>query len=127
MKTINLRSNKELTAYVQTCDRLATAARRLKELEQLEKQLRPGILAEIGERKEVQINQKIRVLTPAVKESISQADSELTVDAFKALGLPINTRTPEYIAPASFAKFVREGLVPEDLISRKEERTIVVT
>ena len=127
MKTINLRSNKELTTYVQTCDRLATAARELKELEQLEKQLRPNILAEIGERREVQIRGQIRILTPAVKESISQADTELTVDAFKAIGLPVNTRSPEYVAPASFAKYVREGLVPEDLISRKEERTIVVT
>lgn len=127
MKTVNLRSTSSITRYVTVTDRLATLARKIKELEVEEKKLRPIILDEIGERAEKQIGDKIRILTPAVKESIGQADTELTVDAFKAIGLPVNTRSPEYVAPASFAKFVREGLVPEELISRKSETTIVVT
>lgn len=127
MVTINLRSTSNLTKYVQVTDRMATLAKQLKELEIQEKQLRPDVLAEIGERREIAVRGQVRVLVPAVKESIGQADTELTVERFKELGLPVNTRSAEYVAPASFTKFVKEGLVPENLIARKSETTIVVT
>jgi hypothetical protein len=127
MKTLNLRSTSTLTKYVNITDKLATLAKQLKELEQAEKLLRPEVLSEIGERREIAVRGQVRILIPSVKESIGQADTELTVERFKELGLPVNTRSAEYVAPASFSKYVKEGRVPEDLITRKEETTIVVT
>ena len=45
--TISTRSNAVLTAYVKTCDRMRALAHELKELEQLEEQLRPQILEQL--------------------------------------------------------------------------------
>ena len=127
MKTLNLRSTSTLTKYVNITDKLATLAKQLKELEQAEKLLRPEVLSEIGERREIAVRGQVRILIPSVKESIGQADTELTVERFKELGLPLATRSPEWVPPATFAKMAKDGLVPEELIARKSETTIVVT
>jgi len=124
--TINLRSTKLISDYVRTVDTMRTLAKKLSELSKLEERIRPDVLAAIGDRAEKEIRKQIRILEPSVKESIGQADTEKTVEVFKELGLPVNTRTAEYVAPASFSKLVRDGVVPEELISRKTEHIVIV-
>lgn len=124
--TVNRRSNKTLTAYVETVDKMRVLAKQLSDLNKIETALRPEVLDQIGERREVIINGTCRILEPETKESIGQVDTEKTTAAFKALGLPVSTRTPEYVAPATFSKYVREGIVPDELIKKTEEQIVVV-
>ena len=88
--------------------------------------MRPAVLETIGERAEKEIRKQIRILEPSIKESIGQVDGDKTVEVFKSIGLPLNQRSPEYCAPASFAKLVRDGVVPEELIKRTSESIIIV-
>lgn len=124
--TINLRSTATLTAYVRTTDRMRTLAKQLSELSKLESKLRPEVLQAIGERREIAVRGQVRILEPSVKESIGQEDTERTVEVFRAIGLPVNTRSAEFVAPASFSKLVREGVVPEELIRRTTEHIVIV-
>ena len=124
--TINLRSTKTLTDYVRTVDRMRTLAKQLNELQKIETKLRSEVLEAIGERREIAVRGQVRILEPSVRESIGQADTDKTVEVFKAIGLPLNHRSPEYCAPASFAKLVRDGAVPEDLIKRTSESIVIV-
>ena len=124
--TINLRSTATLTAYVKTTDKMRTLAKQLAELSKLEAKLRPEVLEAIGERREIAVRGQVRILEPSTKESIGQADGEKTVEVFRELGLPLNTRSAEYVAPASFAKLVRDGVVPEELIKRTSESIVIV-
>jgi hypothetical protein len=124
--TINLRSTKTLTDYVKTVDRMRTLAKQLAELSKLETKLRPEVLEAIGDRREIAVRGQVRILEPSVKESIGQEDTEKTVEVFKELGLPLNQRSAEYVAPASFSKLVREGVVPDELIKRTSETIIIV-
>jgi hypothetical protein len=124
--TINLRSTATLTAYVRTTDRMRTLAKQLAELSKLETKLRPEVLEAIGERREIAVRGQVRILEPSTKESIGQIDTEKTVEEFKAIGLPVNTRSPEFVAPASFSALVKKGIVPEELISRTSETIVVV-
>lgn len=124
--TVNRRSNKTLTAYVETVDRMRVLAKQLSDLQKIETALRPDVLDQIGERREVIINGTCRILEPETKESIGQVDTEKTTEAFKALGLPVSTRSAEYVAPATFSKYVREGIVPDELVKKTEECIVVV-
>jgi hypothetical protein len=124
--TINLRSTSTLTNYVRTTDRMRTLAKQLAELSKIETKLRPEVLEEIGERREIAVRGQVRILEPSIKESIGQEDTERTVEVFKELGLPLNQRSAEYVAPASFGKLVRDGLVPEELIKRTSESIVIV-
>ena len=123
---INLRSTKTLTDYVQVTDRMKTLAKRLNELSKLEEKQRPAVLAEIGDRREIAVRGQVRILEPMTKESIGQLDTEKTVIVFKEIGLPVNVRSAEFVAPATFSKLVKDGVVPEELISRKTESIVVV-
>ena len=125
-QTINLRSTSTLTNYVRTTDRMRTLAKQLAELSKIETKLRPEVLEAIGERREIAVRGQVRILEPSVKESIGQEDTEKTVEVFKELGLPLNQRSPEYCAPASFAKLCRDGVVPEELIRRTSESIVIV-
>ena len=124
--TINLRSTKTLTDYVQTTDRMKTLAKKLNELSKIEEKQRPAVLAEIGDRREIAVRGQVRILEPMTKESIGQLDTDNTVKVFKEIGLPVNTRSAEFVAPATFGKLVKDGVVPEALISRKTEAIVVV-
>jgi hypothetical protein len=124
--TINLRSTKTITDYVRTVDRMRTLAKQLNELQKIETKLRPDVLAEIGERREIAVRGQVRILEPSTKESIGQIDTEKTVEVFKAIGLPVNTRSAEYVAPATFGKLVKDGVVPDELIKRTSETVVVV-
>lgn len=125
-QTINLRSTATLTNYVRTTDRMRTLAKQLSELSKLETKLRPEVLEAIGERREIAVRGQVRILEPSVKESIGQVDTERTTEVFRELGLPLNQRSPEYCAPASFAKLCRDGVVPEELIKRTSESIVIV-
>lgn len=124
--TINLRSTATLTAYVRTTDRMRTLAKQLAELSKLETKLRPEVLEAIGDRREIAVRGQVRILEPSVKESIGQVDTERTTEVFRAMGLPLNQRSPEYCAPASFSKLVKDGVVPEELIRRTSEHIVIV-
>lgn len=124
--TVNRRSNKTLTTYVETVDKMRVLAKQLSDLNKIEIALRPDVLEHIGERREVIINGTCRILEPETKESIGQVDTEKTTAAFKELGLPVSTRTAEYVAPATFSKYVREGIVPDELIKKTTESIVVV-
>lgn len=124
--TINLRSTKTLTDYVQVTDRMKTLAKKLNELSKLEEKQRPAVLAEIGDRREIAVRGQVRILEPMTKESIGQLDTEKTVTVFKEIGLPVNVRSAEFVAPATFSKLVKDGVVPEELISRKTESIVIV-
>ena len=124
--TINLRSTKLISDYVKTVDTMRTLAKKLSELSKFEERMRPDVLAAIGDRAEKEIRKQIRILEPSVKESIGQVDTEVTVEEFKKLGLPVNTRSPEFVAPASFRKMVLEGIVPEYLVKRDVEHIVIV-
>ena len=126
VNTINLRSTATLTAYVRTTDKMRTLAKQLADLSKMEAKLRPEVLEAIGERREIAVRGQVRILERSVKESIGQVDTERTTEAFKALGLPVSTRSAEYVAPATFSKYVREGIVPDELIRKTEERIVVV-
>jgi len=126
MTTINLRSTKLISDYVRTVDTMRTLAKKLSELSKLEERMRPDVLDAIGERAEKEIRKQIRILEPSTKESIGQVDTEKTVETFKLIGLPVNTRSPEFVAPASFSALVKKGVVPEELIRRTSETVIVV-
>lgn len=128
MTTISLRSSSTLTRYVNVSDRLATLAKQIETLKAEEKKLRPQVLEEIGERREIAVRGQVRVLLPSVKESISRAcDDETAVEFCKTNGLKFSERSSEYVAPASFSSYVKQGLIPEEMIERKSELTIVVT
>jgi hypothetical protein len=124
--TINLRSTATLTNYVRTVDRMRTLAKQLAELSKIEAKLRPEVLEAIGERREIAVRGQVRILEPSTKESIGQRDTEVTVEEFKKLGLPVATRNPEFVAPATFRKLVIEGAVPEYLVKRETETLIIV-
>ena len=123
---INLRSTKIISDYVRTVDTMRTLAKKLSELSKLEERMRPAVLDAIGDRAEKEIRKQIRILEPSIKESIGQADTDKTVEVFRAIGLPLNTRSAEYVAPASFSKLVRDGVVPEELIKRTSEAIVIV-
>ena len=124
--TINLRSTKTLTDYVQTTDRMKTLAKKLNELSKLEEKQRPAVLAEIGDRREIAVRGQVRILEPMKKESIGQLDTEKTVTVFKEIGLPVNVRSAEFVAPATFSKLVKDGVVPEELIKRETTNLVIV-
>lgn len=127
MTTTNIRSTALITRYVTTVDRIALLSAQLADLQRVEEHIRQDVLSEIGERRAVQVRGKLRILEPVVKTSISRAcDDAEAVEFCKAHGLPVQTRTPEYIAPATFSKYAREGRLPEDMIERKETVSIAV-
>jgi hypothetical protein len=124
--TINLRSTKLISDYVRTVDTMRTLAKKLSELSKLEERMRPAVLDAIGERAEKEIRKQIRILEPSVKESIGQIDGQKTVEEFKAIGLPVTTRSPEFVPPATFKALVLKGAVPEHLVKRETETLIIV-
>jgi hypothetical protein len=105
---------------------MRTLAKQLAELSKLETKLRPEVLEAIGDRREIAVRGQVRILEPSVKESIGQADGEKTVEEFKAIGLPVTTRSPEFVPPATFKALVLKGAVPEHLVKRETETLIIV-
>lgn len=127
MPTVTLRSTKTLTDYVRITDRLATYSKLLKELERAEKQLRPAVLDEIGERREILVRGQIRVLEPGETSSIKRTCTDEEAVAFcRAHGLKYSERSAEYVAPATFTKYVKDGIVPAELYNVDREAIVIV-
>ena len=127
MKTTNLRSTALLTRYGTTVDRIALLEMQIKELKSLEEHICADVLIDIGERREVQVRGKIRILEPSAKTSYGRAcDDKTAVEYCKAHGLTYSTRSPEYVAPATFTKYAKAGKLPPEMIAREETVSIVV-
>jgi len=131
MTTISLRSSATLTSYVKTSTSLATLATKIASLQKLEKQQRAAVLLELGGIvRQVQVRERVYTLTPGKTESIGQVDGEASVEYFRAnyLQKAIAIRSPEYVAPATFKKYVVDGLVTdESLIKRETTEVVIVT
>jgi len=120
MAVSTLRSTNIITQFVEFSDELAACKLRAKQLERELEDMTPAVLDQIGDRREVRINKQVRILTPRIDETISRAcDDETAVEWCKQHGLKFSTRTPEYVAPASFTKYVKESRIPEHMIERK--------
>ncbi len=127
MSTTTLRSTLSITSFVELSDELAALKLRQKQVEQDLKRLQPEVLDQIGERREVRVNKQVRILTPRIEESISRScDDETIVEWCKSHGLKYSERSAEYVAPATFVKYVRENLLPENFIERTTTTTVNV-
>jgi hypothetical protein len=127
MATTSLRSTVAITTYVELSDELAALKLRQKQIERQQEALKAEVLEQIGDRREVRVNKQVRILEPHVEEKISRAVSdEIAVEFCKQHGLTFSTRTPEYVAPATFSKYVREDRLPEEFVERKLETVIVI-
>ena len=116
MATISLRSTKELTDYVRTCDRLRALAVQVEELQKHEERLRPAVLAQIresGDSRAVIVRGQPRILKVIVDESIRlDKDKEAdVVDAARKAGVKVSTRTPDYVHPATLTAAYGKGLL----------------
>jgi hypothetical protein len=116
MATISLRSTKELTDYVKTCDRLRAIAVQIEALQQTEERLRPAVLTQIresGESRAVIVRGAPRILKVIVDESVrlDKDKEETVVDAARKAGVKVSTRTPDYVHPATLAAAYRRGLL----------------
>lgn len=122
----NRRSTKELTSYVETCDRLAALAVELKELERLEKTLRPTVLEQIGDRREVIIGGKIRIVEKGEKVGTKIQDEEKLLEFARAHGLKISTRSAEFVAPATARTERLANRIPDELVTITTEPIVSV-
>jgi len=116
MATISLRSTKELTDYVRTCDRLRALAVQMEELQKTEERLRPAVLQQIkenGDSRAVIVRGQPRILKVIVDESVRlDKDKEDTVvEAARKAGVKVSTRTPDYVHPATLTAAYGKGLL----------------
>ena len=116
MTTISLRSTKELTDYVKTCDRLRALAIQVEGLQKHEERLRPTVLAQVkesGESRAVIVRGQPRILKVQIDESIrlDKEKEDTVVDAARSAGVTVSTRTPEYVHPSTLAAAYRKGLL----------------
>ncbi len=130
MATISLRSTKELTDYVKTCDRLRALAIQVEELQKHEERLRPTVLAQVkesGDSRAVIVRGQPRILKVQVDESIrlDKEKEDTVVDAARSAGVTVSTRTPEYVHPSTLAAACRKGLLIDFCNVVKTERVEV--
>lgn len=130
MATISLRSTKELTDYVRTCDRLRALAIQVEELQKHEERLRPTVLQQVkesGDSRAVIVRGQPRILKVTVDESIRlDKDKEsAVVDAARLAGVTVSTRSAEYVHPSTLAAAYRRGLLVDFCNVVKTERVEV--
>lgn len=122
----NRRSTKEITSYVETTDRMAALAIELKELQRLEETLRPVVIEQIGDRREVTINGKIRIVERGQKIGTKIQDDAALLDYAKAHGLKISTRSAEFVAPATARSERIANRIPDELVTITTETIVSV-
>jgi len=118
MAKVSLRSTSTITDYVKTVDRITRLASELKQLNKLEETQRPAVLEEIGQSRSVVVGGIIRILNRSESVSVGRlksCDDETAVSLCKEAGLPIDTRSPEYLSPAKCKKYYTEGTLPEGI------------
>jgi hypothetical protein len=122
----NRRSTKEITSYIETTDRLAALAIEMKELSRLEEALRPVVIEQIGDRREVTINGKIRIVERGQKIGTKIQDDAALLEFAKQHGLKISTRSAEYIAPATARAERLANRIPDELVTITTETIVSV-
>ena len=127
MTSSTLRSTKTLTKFVQLTDESVLLAKRLRAIQAELKQLQPEVLEQIGDRRSVSVNKQVRIIERKEIESVKRiVDDETAVEYCKSKGLAFSERSAEYVAPATFSKYYREGLLSPELFSIETETTVVV-
>jgi hypothetical protein len=117
-----------LTHFVRLSDESKTLAARLKEVERELTALTPEILETIQGSRAVKIGTQIRLITEGATESIKRiCDDATAVEFCKSNGLKFSTRSPEYVAPATFSSLVRSSQMHADYYTIDVTRIIVVT
>jgi hypothetical protein len=123
----NLRSTKTLAEFIRLSDEAQTAAARLKAIEREIQAMTPEVLEQIGEARTVKHAGQIRTLKRNVTAKISRTcDDETAVEFCKSHGLKFQTRTPHYVAPATFSSYVKSGLMSEELYSIENAVSVVI-
>jgi hypothetical protein len=128
MTSSTLRSTKTLTNFVRLSDEAKTLATRLKEVERELTALTPEILETIQGSRAVKIGTQIRLITEGSTESIKRTcTDEVAVEFCRANGLKFSTRSPEYVAPATFSALVRSSQMHVDYYLIDVTRIVIVT
>ena len=126
--TISTRSNAVLTQYVKTCDRMRALAHELKELERLEKQLRPQILEQLSaDPRPVKVAGALRIVRKDVEKSVSIVDQAKALEYAKANGLKIQEPRPESVNTNTLRTRALDGVLPEGICQITETPVIVIT
>ena len=126
--TISTRSNAVLTQYVKTCDRMRALAHELKELERLEKQLRPQILEQLSaDPRPVKVSGSLRIVRKDVEKSVSIVDQAKALEYAKANGLKIQEPRPESVNTNTLRTRALDGVLPEGICQITETPVIVIT
>ena len=124
----NLRSTKTITDFVNLSDEAKTIAIRLKAIETEMQLLQPEVLEQIGEGRAVKVGSQVRTLKPGEKLSYKNiAEEGADVEYCRQHGLKFQTRSPEYVAPATFTAHAKAGLLPEELYAIERTALVVVT
>lgn len=127
MTSSTLRSTKTLTTFVQLTDESVLLAKRLKAIQAELKAMQPEVLEQIGDRRSVSVNKQVRIIERKKIESVKRVvDDETAVKYCKSKGLAFSERSEEYVAPATFLKYYREGLLSPELFAIETETTVVV-
>ena len=128
MTSSTLRSTKTLTHFVRLSDEAKTLATRLKDVERELTALTPEILETINGSRAVKIGTQIRLITEGATEKISRTcTDEVAVEYCKSNGLKFSTRSPEFVAPATFSSLVRSSQMHVDYYTIEVTRIVVVT
>jgi hypothetical protein len=130
MAKVSLRSTSTITDYVKTVDRITRLAAELKQLNKLEETQRSAVLEEIGDSRSVVVGGIIRILNRSESVSVGRlksCDDETAVSLCKAVGLPIDTRSPEYLSSAKTKKYYTEGTLPAGIAEAVVTPIVVIT
>jgi len=138
MVSSTLRSTKNLTNFVRLSDESKTLSARLKIVERELTALTPEILETIQGSRAVKMDDfdenglktgsRIRLITEGATESIKRTcDDETAVHFCKQNGLKFSTRSPEFVAPATFSALVRSSQMNVDFYTIDVTRIVVVT
>ena len=116
------RSTLAITNFVQASRKAAALAMELKQVSASMDALREEVLEQIGDGRTVKVDGALATLTPRVSQSVKRTCSdEEAVAFFRSHGMNVNTRTPEFIAPAAFSAAVKRGAVDPSLFEVSQE------
>ena len=101
-------------------------AKEAAELKKIEEQLRPVILEQIGQRREVLIDGQIRILEPGQTQSCKILDPAALLGLAQENGWKITQQEPEIVSAASARKYALEGQIPAEIVSVDVTPTVVV-
>jgi hypothetical protein len=110
------RSTLAITQFVQASRRLAALAMQMKQAESELAALRDDVLDQIGEGRTVKVDGALATLTRREKVSYSRTcDDQTAVEFCRSHGLKYQERSSEYVAPASWSAYCRNGQIDSSL------------